>query len=86
MQVGTTPLLGLVSMPSMHTAVGVLMIAVARRTWLFWPAFGYGTVMISATPVWGGHYLVDLIAGAALALASAAVVAWRPRSAPEDGR
>lgn len=91
MLVGTTPLMGLVSMPSMHTAVGILMIAVARGTWLFLPTLGYGAVMIAATPVWGGHYLVDLIAGAALALTAVSLLergplaARRPKDAPRGG-
>ncbi|MFA5537757.1 MAG: hypothetical protein WCZ72_12195 [Gemmobacter sp.] len=34
--------------------------------------------MIAATPVHGGHYIVDLLAGAALAGAVLAILARRP--------
>lgn len=74
MLIGTAPLQGLVSMPSLHTALGVLLVGVARRTWLFWPALGYAAAMIAAAPIWGGHYFSDLIAGAALAVAALALV------------
>lgn len=74
MLVGTAKLMGLVSMPSVHTALGVLMIGVARRTWLFWPTLAYGAVMVAATPIWGGHYLFDLIAGATMAVGALALI------------
>ncbi|MBS0572746.1 MAG: phosphatase PAP2 family protein [Proteobacteria bacterium] len=83
MLIGTAPLQGLVSMPSLHTALGVLMIGVARRTWLFWPALAYGAVMIAATPIWGGHYFSDLIAGAAMAVGALALA---ERGAHRDAR
>lgn len=85
MMIGKEPLTGLVSVPSLHTALGVLLIAVARRTWLFWPALAYGTVMIAATPIWGGHYLFDLIAGAAVALAVTTLL-QRGAVAAREGR
>lgn len=66
--VGAGELMGLVTVPSLHTALGVLMIVVGWRTWVFLPALAYGTVMIAATPIWGGHYLFDLIAGTAMAI------------------
>lgn len=68
MLIGSAPLSSLVTFPSVHTALAVTMITVARRTWVFWPALAYGIVMIAATPIWGGHYLVDLISGAAMAI------------------
>lgn len=67
MLVGSKHLTGLVTFPSLHTALAVLMILVARRTWIFWPALAYGIVMIAATPIWGGHYLADLISGTVMA-------------------
>lgn len=62
------PLVGLVTVPSLHAGLGVLMIAVAWRTWLFVPTLAYGLVMIAATPIWGGHYVTDLIVGTVMAL------------------
>jgi membrane-associated phospholipid phosphatase len=59
---------GLVTFPSFHTAAGVLLVAASWRTWLFLPSLLYALVMIASTPVYGGHYFVDLIAGTVVAL------------------
>jgi len=64
---------GLVTFPSYHTASGILLCAALFRTWMFWPALVYSTVMIASAPIFGGHYFIDLFAGAGLALA---VVWW----------
>lgn len=84
MLIGGEQLTGLVSMPSLHTALAVVMIVVARRTWIFWPALAYGTVMIAATPIWGGHYLPDVIAGAAMAIGAVALVERFPPAVRRD--
>src|SRR5208283_1718480 len=59
---------GLITFPSFHTAVAVLLIYAARGT----PALVLATVinalMILSTFTEGGHYLVDVVAGAAVAL------------------
>lgn len=59
---------GLVTFPSFHTAAGIIMCAAVYRTWLFIPVIGYVMLMISATPIFGGHYFIDLIAGTILAI------------------
>lgn len=69
---------GLVSFPSFHTAAGVIIVVSFWRTRLFWPAFAFSALMIAATPVLGGHYLVDLLSGAAVALAVLAGFAALP--------
>jgi hypothetical protein len=74
MLIGETPLSSLVTFPSIHTALAVAMITVARRTWIFWPALAYGIVMIAATPIWGGHYLADLISGAVMAVGAVLII------------
>lgn len=70
---------GLVTFPSFHTAAAVLLAGAAWRSRLFLPALAYALLVIAATPVFGGHYFVDLIAGAALALAVLAGYAALPR-------
>ncbi|MBV8036193.1 phosphatase PAP2 family protein [Roseateles sp.] len=65
---------GLISMPSLHAAMAVLLAHALRGTPLRWPGLVLNLLMLAATPVEGGHYLVDVLAGVALALA---VVAWR---------
>ncbi len=73
---------GLVTFPSYHTAAA-LVIPIALRglglvTALAW---GFaGLVILSTIPI-GGHYLIDVIAGAAMTYAILAVmkrVRWRP--------
>ena len=62
---------GIVVFPSFHTVLALLF------AWAFWPvrALRWGALvleagMLAATPLSGGHYFVDLVAGAALAVAS----------------
>lgn len=70
---------GLVTFPSFHTAAGIILMAGFWRTWLLWPIAIYSVVMIASTPVFGGHYFVDLFAGAAIALAIVGVLSSLPR-------
>ena len=58
---------GLVTFPSFHTAAGIIMCAAVYRMWLFIPVTGYVILMISATPVFGSHYFIDLVAGTIIA-------------------
>jgi PAP2 superfamily protein len=65
---------GIVTMPSYHTVMAVLFTYAFRRTGLV----GYGIatlnlMMLLSIPTIGGHYLVDLLAGVALALGAIAV-------------
>lgn len=66
--IGDTPLVGLVTFPSVHMATGVLFLLATMRTWLWLPGWVFSGLMIAATPIWGGHYFIDLIGGGALAL------------------
>ena len=60
---------GLVSVPSFHTASGVVYIAAAwPMARLRWPVVVLTMAMLLATPVEGTHYLADMLAGAAVAL------------------
>jgi membrane-associated phospholipid phosphatase len=59
---------GIITFPSFHTVLGVLFI------WVSWPSRGMRTaailvngLMILSTPSVGGHYVVDVIAGAGVA-------------------
>lgn len=77
---------GLISFPSFHTALGVLFIhAFARAPLLLAPAAVLNGAMIASTLSVGGHYLADVIAGAAIAGVSiVALQAWEGR-APRRG-
>jgi PAP2 superfamily len=58
---------GLVAMPSFHTACALLIMYCCRGIWVLHPvSILYSVVMIASTPVIGGHYFVDIIAGGLL--------------------
>ena len=56
---------GIIAMPSFHAASSVLLAWGYRRLrWLYWPFLALNAAMlVSAVPI-GGHYLVDVLAGA----------------------
>jgi membrane-associated phospholipid phosphatase len=70
---------GLVTFPSFHTAAGVVMAWAYRRSLLFWPVLVYALLMIASTPIFGGHYFIDLIAGTIVAVAILVLLERRPR-------
>ena len=60
---------GLVCAPSFHTTGAVLFILFARHAGaLRWPLTILNLLMLLSTPVEGTHYLVDMLAGAVVAL------------------
>jgi membrane-associated phospholipid phosphatase len=70
-------LAGVVAFPSFHAVSAVLF------AWAFAPVRGWGPValvlnalMLASTPVLGGHYLIDVVGGIALAIASIAFAKW----------
>lgn len=61
---------GLISIPSLHSAMAVLLVYAVRATRVVLPAFiALDLAMLASTPIDGGHYLVDVLAGVALAVA-----------------
>ncbi|WP_349371179.1 phosphatase PAP2 family protein [Salinarimonas sp.] len=73
---------GLVTFPSFHTALAVLTIWAAWGVaWLRWPALALNLCVIAGTLPEGGHYLVDLVGGAAAALLAVAVASRTCRPA-----
>ena len=67
---------GIIQMPSYHTVLAVLFTYAFRGTGLIGYAIAaLNMVMLLAIPPVGGHYLVDALAGGALALGAIAV--WR---------
>ncbi|WP_157100545.1 phosphatase PAP2 family protein [Rhodoplanes sp. Z2-YC6860] len=60
---------GLVTFPSFHAAVGLILIYAARGVrYLFPLSFAINGLMILSTPSIGGHYFVDVAAGLAVVL------------------
>jgi hypothetical protein len=55
---------GLATFPSFHTCLGLLIIWGSRGHWLTGTLGALtGMTIIAATPIFGGHYLVDVICG-----------------------
>lgn len=64
---------GIITFPSYHAGLSVVTFAgfVANRSkWLRLPGATLATLTILATPIDGGHYLVDVLAGMAIGIAS----------------
>lgn len=73
---------GTVTFPSYHTAVALILVWVTRGIApLFWPALILNLAMLAAIPSEGGHYLVDMLAGAAITAAACLWLARRDRAA-----
>jgi membrane-associated phospholipid phosphatase len=68
---------GVVSFPSFHTMLGVITIYALRDTRaLLFPAILLNGTMIVATLPVGGHYLVDVVAGAVVCIAGIQVLRY----------
>jgi hypothetical protein len=66
---------GVVSFPSFHTAMALAYVWGFRKTGAIgWGIAALNLAMLAAIPWYGGHYLVDMIAGAATMLLALAVV------------
>ncbi|MGZ5809516.1 MAG: phosphatase PAP2 family protein [Xanthobacteraceae bacterium] len=74
---------GVVTFPSFHTVLGIIITYALRGTrWIFVPALGINGLMLVSTLPEGGHHLIDLFAGAAIAVVAIVVVqlpAWKAR-------
>lgn len=80
-----TRLVGVVTFPSFHAAAAILYM------WAFWPlrwlrpvVIPWNIVMIAATPLGGGHYLSDILAGIAVAVAAIVVTAKISQACASD--
>lgn len=59
---------GLVTFPSFHTAMGVVAMYCTRRDAVVMGlSLAVNLTMIASTPVFGAHYAIDILAGAAVA-------------------
>jgi len=76
---------GLITFPSYHSGLSAITFWgfwVSRQNWLRIPGMTLAALTVVSTPIIGGHYLVDVIAGGAIAVACIAcarqVICWRP--------
>jgi hypothetical protein len=68
---------GLVAFPSFHCVSAVVFVWALWHVQLIRPAvLLLNGLMVAATPIIGGHYLIDLIGGAGVAVASILFVGW----------
>lgn len=82
---GSGGILGLVTFPSYHTCMGLIVMWCSRGHFLSLAAGTLaGAIVIVATPVIGGHYFVDLLGGAVIIVLLAAVwhAPWRSVTVP----
>jgi membrane-associated phospholipid phosphatase len=69
---------GLITFPSFHTALAIITAwAFWRTSYLALPVLGISVLVIASTVPVGGHYFVDVLAGAAIAAACIAALNWR---------
>jgi len=67
---------GLATFPSYHTCLGLIILWCSRGHWLTGTiGAAVGGTIVAATPIYGGHYVVDVIAGGLVMLA--AILLWR---------
>lgn len=76
---------GIITFPSLHAALGLIFIfALWPVPVLRWIGLGVNVLMIIATPVDGGHYFSDVIAGLPIALLCWLAVEKFARRAPQS--
>jgi hypothetical protein len=69
--------MGLTAFPSFHCTAALLFIwASWELRWIRLPMVLANLLMLAATPITGGHYVVDLIAGALVMAAGVIVAEW----------
>jgi hypothetical protein len=61
---------GIVTFPSFHTVCAILLMYVYRGTRIFIPVVWLNALLLLSTPIFGGHYLVDMVGGGVVALLS----------------
>lgn len=64
---------GLVSMPSVHTVMALLLCWAVRKTPLAFVIVPINILLLLSTPVVGGHYIADVLAGAILTMGAISV-------------
>ena len=67
---------GIISFPSYHTVLGVVLAYAARGRKWFIPSLVLNLLLIAAVMTEGAHYGVDLLSGLAVAFVSIAATRW----------
>ncbi len=75
LQFAAADMVGIVTFPSFHTVLAMLVIYTTRGTGLVGRMFAvWNVILLFAIPPFGGHYLVDMIGGAAVLAISICLV------------
>ena len=77
---------GIITFPSFHTASAILLTYAHRGERSFYLFLLANILMILATPVFGGHYLVDVLGGGVVAVFSIFLVQYLKALIGENGR
>ena len=78
-------LTGVVSFPSFHTSMALILIYAFRQTGIHgWIMIAWNALMLPTIPYFGGHYLVDMLAGAGVTLLTVAIVRYAFRLVPSS--
>ncbi len=68
---------GIVGFPSYHTVQALVLIWYGWRVvYVRWAALLLNIVVLIATPIQGGHHLIDMVGGAVVAVAAIALADW----------
>ncbi len=78
-------LTGLITFPSYHAVMAVLLTYAARGTFLSFLALVLNALMLLSVLSEGGHYLTDAVAGVAIAVASILIVRFAARRLARRG-
>ena len=78
-------LTGLITFPSYHAVMAVLLAYAARGTFLSFLALVLNALMLLSVMSEGGHYLTDAIAGVGIAVASILIVRFVARGLARRG-
>lgn len=82
-RISPAELKGLIGFPSFHAAMAVLVLWYGRGLrYLFGPLVAWNVLVLAATPIHGGHHVVDVLAGIIVAIAA---VALTSRFAADSG-
>jgi hypothetical protein len=72
-----TELTGVVGAPSFHTVMSLVTVyACAGFGKWFWPVAAWNVLVVASVPVFGGHHVCDVLAGAAVAVAAICIAEW----------
>jgi hypothetical protein len=75
--ISPTEIRGIVGFPSYHTVQALVLIWYARGIPIVrWISLALNIAVIAATPIHGGHHLIDIFGGAAVAIAAIVLSHW----------